>query len=221
MYPTSCPSENSPRFCASRGPSRSSRRCRQKRARWSRRRYARNPRKIILVFAPYQTGGRSAPSHLKHTGLTAGRQCSRPGGGPGCWDDGSVGERPGEVNDLDQRAGDTVACRAAGLCAQLWLLREMGGGGGTWGCRARGQNVSINRPRHYRPRRGAAIVSGTIVGIALLIRRPAAIAAVWGSRETLAAAEAVGARWPRAGLVLLDISEGWRPPRPGGCCRGN
>jgi hypothetical protein len=38
----------------------------------------------------------------------------------------------------------------------------------------------VDRPRHYRPRRGAAIVSGTIVGIALLIRRPAAITAVWG-----------------------------------------
>jgi len=51
-------------------------------------------------------------------------------------------------------------------------------------------------------------VSGTVVAIALAMRRPIAVAACWGSRETLAAAEAVGARWPRAGLVLLDISEG-------------
>jgi hypothetical protein len=36
------------------------------------------------------------------------------------------------INPLDQRAADTVACSAAGLCAQLWLLREMGGGGGAW-----------------------------------------------------------------------------------------
>ena len=51
-------------------------------------------------------------------------------------------------------------------------------------------------------------MSGAIVAIAQVIQWPVAFAALWLSWATLTAAEAIGPRWPRTGLALVDIS-GW------------
>jgi hypothetical protein len=56
-------------------------------------------------------------------------------------------------------------------------------------------------------------MSGVIVAIAQVIQRPVAFAALWLAWATLTAAEAMGPRWPRTVLALLDIGE-W-------CSRGS
>jgi hypothetical protein len=48
-------------------------------------------------------------------------------------------------------------------------------------------------------------MSGAIVAIAQVIQWPVAFAALWLTWATLTAAEAMGLRWPRTGLALLDI----------------
>jgi hypothetical protein len=50
-------------------------------------------------------------------------------------------------------------------------------------------------------------MSGAVVAIAQVVQWPIAFAALWLSWATLTAAEAMGPRWPRAGLAPLDIGE--------------
>jgi hypothetical protein len=63
-----------------------------------------------------------------------------------------------------------------------------------------------NTPKTVRSARASPSNSAVVV-IAHLIRWPVAVGAVWASGATLAATEAMGQRWPRAGLELLDVGE--------------